>query len=148
MVLRRGLVALALVVTSACAVAACSGSNNADRALKYAKDACAAFLPKVDNAQASNDDEAHQAYAAVHAAAGEAAKAANLDAKWNDLSRAEQAMLDAWQYDIDVILNASKNDAGQAILSDQQQAAYQPLFEGYQSGARTARAECAKANAS
>ncbi len=70
-----------------------------------------------------------------------------MDSRWDELNDDESAMLDTWQYDVNVILPLPRNENGQPEMSPDQITEYRTLLAHFRSATSSARAECAKARA-
>jgi hypothetical protein len=134
-----------LVGGIACLLSACS--SQPPSAIDEARTACKLYLPSATAQGTHSVSKSRRVLQLVRQAAQHAARAASIDSRWNRLNDDESAMLDAWQYDVDVILPLPRNKNGQPEISPDQITQYSTLLEHFRSAASSARAECAKARA-
>lgn len=139
--------ALTICVALSCLAACSSAQSTTERALRAAKAACASYLPQIDSPVTDDAAVLKATYKDVLSAAKNAARAASLDARWNSLNTADQTMADAWRYYIDVVLPAPTDSDGKHILTNEQAQTFQGTEGPYKRAQSTARAECAKADA-
>lgn len=135
---------LAVVVGLLLSLVACGGGASA---VSEARAACKSYLPAVAGPTAVSHEEVQTALAQSRAALAQAAKAARKDARWNSLDDAYSAMVDTWVYDASVIEPAGLNSAGVPNVTSEQLQTYNGLYDSFQAAAKSARAECAKADA-
>jgi hypothetical protein len=132
-------VACVLLLASACS----SGTNANDEA----RAACRNYLPQGAATGTITVAGMRKTLQKVETASAHAAKAAKADSHWDKLNQAESDMLDLWKYVVNVMVPIGSGPGGYAAMTSEQRTEYSQLQKTFDSAARTARAECAKANA-
>jgi hypothetical protein len=108
--------------------------------------ACKSYLPTNDSTGTITAEGMRETLKKVESASEHAARAAKGESRWDKLNQAESDMLDLWKYVVDVLLPAGSRPSGYGALTTEQRNEYTRLQTIFDSAARTARAECAKAN--